>query len=149
MAVKIEFTEKQFKALLKLSYLGNYMINGIRTKPNRLKEFDELAERIYSFAHKAGCSEYIEYDKEDKTSRPDAKLEEEVDDLIEDYDDNVFWEELILRLSQRDLRREYGKEAVEKMELRERLQKQTELEKVYLEEFEENGIENLELRKKE
>lgn len=149
MSVKIEFTEEQFKALLKLGYLGNYMINGIRTQPNRFKEFDNLVERIYSFAQKAGCSDYIEYDKEDKAYHPASKLEEEVDDFIDDYDDNVFWEELILRLSQRDLRREYGTEAVENMELRERLQKQTELEKVYLEEFEDNGIENITLQKKE
>ncbi|MBS3819991.1 hypothetical protein KGY73_10895 [bacterium] len=149
MSVTIDFTEEQFKALLKLVYLGNYMINGIRTQPNRLKEFDNLVERIYSVAQKAGCSDYIEYDKEDKTYQPAAQLEEEADDFIDDYDDNVFWEELILRLSQRDLRQEYGTEAVENMELRERLQKQTELEKVYLKEFEDNGIENITIQKKE
>lgn len=149
MSVKIEFTEKQFKALLKLTNLGNYMINGIRTQTHRLKEYDEVAEHIYSYAQKAECGDYIEYDKNDKAYCPSVKLEGEVDDFIDEYDDNVFWEELILRLSQRDLRRQYGTENVENMELKERLKKQTELEKDYVKEFEENGIENIELRKKE
>jgi hypothetical protein len=37
--MKIEFTKGQFENLMKLAYLGNWMINGFRIKDEQVKEF--------------------------------------------------------------------------------------------------------------
>ena len=43
------------------------------------------------------------------------KLEEELEDIVEDYEEWGFWDLLVLKLAERDLVREYGESAVDQM----------------------------------
>lgn len=64
---------------------------------------------------------------------------------VEDFENATFWEELIERLARRDFIRKYGKEAIVKMPLSERFEKEMSVHKAYHEEFGTNGLENLEI----
>ena len=46
--MEIKFTKEQYENLMKLVYLGNWMINAIRTD-DRVKKYDELKHYIFFF----------------------------------------------------------------------------------------------------
>jgi hypothetical protein len=142
----ITLTRAQYRCLLELVYLGNWMVNAIRTD-DRVKKYDGLEQYIFSFAEKARLSGLIEFDSELGQFFPTRafEFESDVERYRGEYDDDVFWEELIYRLARRDLIKHYGEDAVFKMEWDERIAKEQPFLEKYEKEFEERGLLNLEI----
>lgn len=139
--MKINFTNKQFQALVKMVYLGNYIINGVRTYEEILPEFDELEQYILSFCKDFNLKEYVEnYENE---LLPSSTLEDETSDFISDYDEYNFVDEIIHRLAQRDFYKKYGEEIISKMSFEERISKEQPFLDTYYTEIAENGVDNL------
>ena len=141
-----KLTKDQFEKLLQLAYLGNWMVNAYRSD-DFLEEYNEAAERIYSSAPAFGFKDKIEFDEVEGRAFPSVRLEEDLADLIDDYDDAAFWDLLVLKLAERDLVREYGQGAVDLMSDEELEEKRAPYAKKYEKEIETNGIENLEIYK--
>jgi len=151
--MKLKLTKEQYESLLKLVYLGNWMINAVRSGAEgdeQIEKYNEMEQYIFSFAKGAGLEKYIEFDKKYNKFFPTFDFEEdpEIEKFRQDYNDEIFWQELADRLGTRDFIREYGEEAIEKMSQEERFMKLQEFIVKYEEEFEENGIENLGISKK-
>ena len=146
--MEIKFTEKQYESLLKLVYLGNWMINAIRLVDEQIKEYENIEQYIFSFAKDAGLENWIEFDNELNKFYPTKEFEEntDVEQFKDDYDDELFWEELTYRLGGQDFIREYGETAIRKMTWEERFKKEQPFIEKYEEEFEKYGIENLEIK---
>lgn len=144
--IEVKFTKEQFKSLLKLVSTATWIINAFREEI--IEEFENLEQNLLSLARKEGFSDLIEYDGDTNTLLPSNKFEDEIQEYIEDYNDEIFWQTLVTKLAIRDLEREYGKSAVEKMELNERVKKINPFFNKYAEEFSENGIENLVIAKR-
>lgn len=70
-----------------------------------------------------------------------------VDELIDEYNNDTFWDELMFRMAERDLIEKYGEDAVRKMKFEERVDKEQPFLDAYRKEFEENGLSNLRLLK--
>lgn len=146
--MEIKFTKEQYENLMKLVYLGNWMINAIRTD-DRVKKYDELKHYIFSFAKDAGLDRYIDYDEKSGKYYPSIELEEdaEIEQYMDDYNDENFWEELIHNLARRDLIETYGEDAIRKMSFEELFEKEEPFIEKYADEFEEQGIKNLVIKK--
>lgn len=125
------------------------MINSFRTN-DRIKKFDELEQHIFSYFKELGLQEYIEQDNKLKEFFVTQRLEEgELDQYMDDYNNDNFWDELIYRLARRDLIRKYGEDKITKMGWEERLKKESPFIDKYDEEFEEYGIERIEISRQE
>ncbi|MBE0460858.1 MAG: hypothetical protein IBX60_04405 [Candidatus Aminicenantes bacterium] len=146
MSLKIEFNKDQYEGLIKLVYLGNWMVNAYRID-DCLKEFEEIEEYVLSFSDEMGFGNYVVYDKKFKKHFPTRKFEEEVDVYVDEYNDEIFWDELIDRLAKREFINKYGQEAIRKMDLEERFEKLQPFINKYEREFEKYGIENLVIKK--
>jgi len=151
--MKIELTKEQYKNLIKLVYLGNWIVNSIRSgeeDDKRIEKYENIAQYIYSFSREEGLERYIEFDKQVNRFFPTREFEEDTDleRYRQEYDDEVFWQELIHRLAERDFIKEYGENTIKKMNWRERLEKEQPFIEKYGEEFEESGLMNLEILKK-
>ena len=151
--MEIKLTREQYENLLKLVYLGNWMINAIRSGARgdeRIKKYDDIEQYIFSFAEEAGLEKYIEFDKKYNEFFPTREFEEnsEMEQYRQDYDNEVFWQELADRLGSRDFIKDYGKEAIRKMDQKERFLKEQEFIIKYEKEFEKHGLSNLEILKK-
>lgn len=149
--MKIELAKEQYENLIKLVYLGNWMINAIRSDAKgdeRIKKYDGTEQYIFSFAKDAGLEKHIEFDKKFNRFFPTRKFEEDTDveKYREEYDDDIFWDELIDRLARRDFIKEYGEKVIRKMDWRERIEKEHPFIEKYAKEIEENGLNNLELK---
>ncbi|TAN58542.1 hypothetical protein EPN15_00600 [Patescibacteria group bacterium] len=147
--MKIEFTKEQFGSLLKSVYLGNWIANAHRTD-DMIKEYEEIEDYIFSHAKEFGFDEYVDDEKADKGKFFSTRIFEEeagMQKLIEEYDEETFWDEIIDRLAIRDLFSQHSRVELEKMDGNERMEKLGILEEKWAEEINEKGIERLEVFK--
>jgi hypothetical protein len=147
--MKINFTKKQYEDLMKLVYLGAWMINSHRTD-NIEERYEELDQYILSFSEEFGTEKYVEFDEELNRFFTTREFEEDtgIEQYKEEYDDNTFWDELIYRLARRDLIKTYGEAAVFTMTTDELLDKEQPFIDRYEMEFERYGIDNLEIKER-
>ena len=131
--MKIELTQQQFRYLLDLVYIGNWVINSTREN-DRIREYDQVEGLIFSHCLANKMSKLVElYQGELIPSRRFA--EGGIHEAIEQYEDIVFYEILAEELALRDMngepltRENYGA-------LMERID-------TYLSEFDRNGTNNI------
>ena len=99
--MKIELTEQQFRYLLDLVYIGNWVINSTR-EDDRIREYDQVESLIFSHCLHHRMSKLVElYQGELIPSR--AFAEGGIHEAIMAYEDNVFFEILAQELALRDL----------------------------------------------
>ena len=146
--MKINLTNKQYRSLLKLVFLGDFMVNGPRNYDERVKEFDEIEQYLYSFYKDFQLENCIEKFKEDGCYYATKAFEDELTDYISDYDDMCFIDELIHQLGRRDFLNKYGEDAVGRMSIEERIKKEQPFLDVYSDEIDDNDIENIGIVKK-
>ncbi len=144
--MKINITKKQYKILLELLYLGDWVINARFTENDDefKKDVSDLSNYFRSFAKDFGTKENeLTYSKELNQYFFAKEKELEVHNYIEEYNEDVFWEELQERLVMMEFDKIYHEDIQKKMSIEERFQKIREIENKYDQEFETNGIENL------
>lgn len=144
----ISLTKQQFFALMKLAYLGNWMANAIHTgskEDSKDEELDKMEDYINSFADTFGFGEYIDEDKELQGYFPTRDFDDLLQQYIDTYDDNCFWDELFYRISNRDFKRKYTEKEIKNMELSELFEKQEPFREKWDNEFNMHGIDRLEI----
>ncbi len=131
--MELKLTQKQFRRLLDLVYIGNWVLNSTRGD-DRIREYDEVESRV--FAHCLGCgmTQLTEvYEGELIPSR--AFAEGGIHEAIMAYEDNMFFEILAQELALRDMddapiTQDNYDEVMERMD-------------TYLGEFEQHGTDNI------
>ena len=94
--MQIELTQMEFRRLLDLVYIGNWVLNSTRGE-DRFQEYDALESKI--FALSPALSEVWE-----GTIVPSREyVEGGIHEAIAYYEDNVFYEILAEELSRRDM----------------------------------------------
>ncbi len=128
--MNIELSSKQFRRLLDLVYIGNWVLNSARGS-DRIPDFDMVESYLFSQCPKYGMNSLCEtVDGEVLPSQ--AFSEGGIHEAIMDYEDAVFFEILAEELAHRDIA-EGTFDSDELASLRES----------YIREFERNGITNV------
>jgi hypothetical protein len=135
--VKIEFTDKEFRRLLDMVYIGNWILNSIRGD-DRFEDYDHVESKIFSECAGNGMDSL--YEVLNGEVIPSAAYENGgIHEAIMDYEDTVFFEILAEELARRDM--DYEPINTDNFdELAERVDE-------YITEFETNGIENITFEK--
>lgn len=141
---KIELTSEQFRNLMKLVYLGHWMANSHRDEP--VSEIDEVENIIYSYAEQFGCADWVDGDQKTNHYYPSSELEEEMDPYLEEYDDYTFWDELAWRLADRDFETKFDPGKVIVMTTEEILREKDIIVQKYVNEFNKQGLENVNVK---
>ncbi len=145
--MNIEFTKEQYEQLIKVVYLGNWMANADRTD-DAIAEYEDIQEYILSHAKDFGVEHLAETDEESEGQFfPSRELEsdENVERVIEEYDDDAFWEELIERLTIKEIFSLVSEDALKEMKEEDFVELYESVREKYEEEFEESGLMNLDL----
>ena len=131
--MNIELTNKEFRRLLDLVYIGNWVLNSTRGD-DRFEDYDLLEEKIFALCKSQGMKSLIQsYEGRIYPSR--AYEEGGIHEAIADYEDAVFFEILAEELARRDM--DYADIGPDKYEeLATRMDE-------YISEFEKNGVENV------
>ena len=99
--MKLSLTEQQFRYLLDLVYIGNWVMNSIR-EDDRIREYDQIESLIFSHCLHHHMSSLVElYQGELVPSR--AYVEGGIHEAIEQYEDVIFFEILAEELALRDM----------------------------------------------
>jgi len=135
--MKIELTELEFRRLLDLAYVGNWILNSTRGA-DRINDYDFVESLLFSYCSDCGMHSLV--DVAGGFPRPSEAFENGgIHEAIADYEDSVFFEILAEELARRDMDFEpIGPDNFS--ELTDRIDE-------YIEEFEQNGIENISLNK--
>ena len=135
--MNIELTNKEFRRLLDMVYIGNWVLNSNRAE-DRLKVFDVLQEKIFGCCAKLGLKDL--YTTLYGHVFPSRAFEEGgIHEAIADYEDAVFYDILAEELARRDMSLEHT-DPDDVNELNTRIDE-------YFDEFEANGIDNLMIEK--
>ena len=138
----IELDKTQYVSLLKIAFLGHWLANSFREET--LVEFDAIEQHIMSYAKQFGANDIALYDEELKMWFSTKEMELTMHELIDEYNDDYLLEELAYRLARRDVLRKHGEE-FQSMAMEERIRAEQPIVDMYYDEFEENGIENIEV----
>ena len=99
--MKIELSRQQFRYLLDLVYIGNWVINSTREN-DRIKEYDQVEALVFSHCLQEKMSKLVElYQGELIPSR--AFADGGIHEVIEQYEDIIFYEILAEEMALRDM----------------------------------------------
>ena len=133
--MKIELSDKEFRRLLDMVYIGNWILNSTRGQ-DRIADYDEVESKIFSYCATNGMRKLFEI--KDAEVLPSREFSEGgIHEAIMDYEDTVFYEILAEELARRDMNFEpISQENFDELAIR--------IDE-YIEEFEQNGVENISL----
>ena len=94
--MQINLTSKEFRRLLDLVYIGNWVLNSTRG-PDRFADYDNLESKIFSY------SPALSQLWNGTVIPSQAYAEGGIHEAIAYYEDNVFYEILAEELSRRDM----------------------------------------------
>ena len=103
--------------------------------------FEGIENKVLEAAKSTGLAGIVEFDMERGKNRVTEKFQENAffQECFHEVRNAVFWEELMIRLAERDLIQEIGPAAHEALDEEERRQKAVPLEKRYWEKFQKDG----------
>ena len=129
----IDLTTKEFRRLLDMVFIGNWVLNSTRGE-DRFKDYDDVESKLFALCKKTPLESLVEeYDGECVPSQ--AFNDGGIHEAIVSYEDAVFYDILAEELARRDMgypeitSRNYD-ELVSRME-------------DYIDEFELNGTDNI------
>ncbi len=128
--MNIELSEREFRRLLDMVYIGNWILNSARGN-DRFEDYDLLQEKLFAQCPAHGMRTLVEsWQGHIFPSR--AYEEGGIHEAIADYEDAVFYDILAEELARRDLGLE-DSDPADFSELTTRMDE-------YLDEFEKNGL---------
>ncbi len=113
--MKASFTAKEYRQLLELVHLGMWTVTAYQGEDTAAaKRYFALDQRLMEMATAMGCADLIE-ERADGTLQPSPKLAEDdrVREIQSEFQNDVFWHELVQRLADRDLAGEQTKRTME------------------------------------
>ena len=131
--MQLELNKKQFRRLLDMVYIGNWILNSTRGD-DRFRDYDIVESLLFEKARQEGMTVLAEtYHGETVPSQ--AVVEGGIHEAIMEYENNVFFDILAEDLARRDMN-DVPIDASNYAELAQRIE-------AYINEFEANGTDNI------
>lgn len=99
--MQIDLTKQEFRTLLDLVYIGNWVLNSTRGE-DRFQVYDDLESKLFTLCRENGMKVLCQ-DWNGTVVPSKAYMEGGIHDAIGYYEDNVFYEILAEELSRRDM----------------------------------------------
>ena len=131
--MKLELTTKQFRRLLDMAYIGNWILNSTRGD-DRFKDYDEVESLLFAKAREEGMGVVAE-DWQGEVVPSRAFAEGGIHEAIMEYENTVFFDILAEDLARRDME-DASIDQNNYEELSSRID-------AYIAEFEEHGTDNI------
>ena len=145
--MQINFTKEEYRSLLDMLHIADWVIHAHKKDIESGElEYQTVHMKLLSYYKEMESTDIVKYSEEDQEYFPSPAYEEKMlTDFIFPYDNNVFWVELIDRLSTRDLIQEIGPDEYDALNPDERADKVLQCVEEYENEFEEHGLQNIEV----
>ena len=147
--MQIDFSKEEYSTFLEILEIAHWILCAHRTgEPEDRKRYQDFEQKIFSCAEALGVEDLIMYDEELERYFPTREHDENspARTFIDEFENETFWSELIEKLAERDMHQKLDDKKILEMTPEERCKAYYDFEKKYEEEFEEHGIERLEIR---
>ncbi len=99
--MELELSRKQFRRLLDMAYIGNWVLNSARGE-DRFQDYDQVQNLLFAKAAKEGMGE-VTLDLGPVSLPSPAYINGGIHDAIADYEDAIFFRILAEELARRDM----------------------------------------------
>ena len=82
--MEITLSRQQFETLLRVVYMGDWMVNAIRIPGSEISEFRELEQFLWALAHAAGFNGFVEFDATLSQFLPSEQFHEMLQPFIDE-----------------------------------------------------------------
>ncbi len=113
--MRATFTAKEYRHLLELVHLGMWVVTSYQGEDTAAaKRYYGFDQKLLELATTAGCADLVEK-HEDGSLQPAPKLSEDerVREIQNEFQNDVFWHELVARMADRDLAGDQVKRGLE------------------------------------
>lgn len=144
--VNLNLTKTEYRLLLDVLYVADWVMHAHHTsEPEETAAHRMVIQKIYSYAEKMGCGDLVQADDRANEYSPTRAYEETspAHELIDEYDDMTFWDDLMDRLVERDIHENLGEKAYANLKPDEFHELAEPLFEKYAQELENHGIERL------
>ena len=144
--MKINFTKKEYRSLLDIIQIADWIINSHSIEQRKeTEEYEEVFQKPLACAKEMGCEDLIEYVNRDGKYYPTHTFENEslAHQFIDDFQEEIFWEELVSRLARRDLLKTKPTSSAVELSEEELFSAMIEAEKKWIKEFEAFGLDRI------
>lgn len=147
MKHSIEFSQDQFKTLVRLIFYGEWILNSTKIEAKDMdQKANNLINYVYKFKDKFNIEDWFqEYEDSDEIDIKESITLKLLSNLHE-FEEDVFWENLVNKLVERDMIKKYSLRKLQEMNFEERIRKEEEFRSKYYSSFEKMGIIKLVLK---
>ncbi len=147
--MKIDITKEEYRNLIDMLYIADWVMASYKSETDpEIDKYQQLRNKFYALAEKMGMKNLIEFDAELNNYYETAEFEDEsaCHQIIDEYDNEAFWDRLIEEMTMRDLHAEVDVRKVKEKDSDVYFNRYATIEKKYIKEFEKNGLENLTIK---
>ena len=144
--MKITLTKEQYLDLIKIVYLGDWLVNSYRVRESDM-ELEDIEQHIYSYGKEFGFENLLKENEGSGKIYPTGKFDDMLSQYFEEYDNEVFWETLIEQMAIKELLSTLDKKEISRMSTIDRVMKLEKFRGKYETEFEKNGLKNVEFKR--
>lgn len=142
--MKINFTKNEYRLLLDMLYLSDWMMNSHDETHTVNAKYKDLRKKILSYCKEMGLDDQFQYVDGEYYESADSEFELH-EKFLDGYNEETFWDQLIDKLSTRDFMKKVGINEYQKMDGEKRIAGITEFEHQYIDEFNQHGLDNLKI----
>jgi hypothetical protein len=143
----LRFSDQELVTLVEMVSLAANIAewNEKETADQKVAAYEAFASKILEKAQHSGLADLIEFDEERQRFRIRPEAEEQMfhHECYDEFRNESFWDELALRLSDRDLIRSIGQKAWDALTEDQRRERTGAWEKRYWEEFSRHGVDRV------
>lgn len=142
------FTAKEYRQLLELAHLGMWAVTSYQGEDTAAaRRYYALDQKLLAMAAEAGCADLVEKHP-DGSLQPAPKLaeDERLREIQHEFQNDVFWHELVARMADRELAGDQVKRTLETPGVEPAPSRDERLKKIearYWDEFEKNDLANI------
>lgn len=137
--MRIDLSREQYLTLVKLLQLGNWPLGLTEANQELVSKAEDLEQYIFSLARDFEAGDRIYYDTEEEYYYLSEDLKNTVESIIDEYEEDVFWDQLTHKLATIDLKREVSINASIEQKINRLFQLKARYEKYFLE----NGLDKI------
>jgi hypothetical protein len=145
----IRLSEQELATLAEMVSLAAWVGSWNRREEavEAFSDYEDLESKILEKAAHAGFAEMVEFDSQRQRYQlnPDYQDRSFFQQCYDEFRNESFWEELVIRLADRDLIRKIGMREWRKLSEEQRREQTSDIEQRYWDEFSRNGVDNLHL----
>ncbi|WP_102336191.1 hypothetical protein [Salimicrobium jeotgali] len=135
----LEVSKEQLRTMVASMFLSTWMVNYPRQELN--EEFEDVRNLVLAEYYKDSMQEEVEYQPHADIYELNQETENTwMERYVQEYDEHSFWDQLIEKLSQKEMIDAFGEEIMNRPLKEEEVEKQLEIEAKVEEKLEKNGL---------